>query len=412
MEKLYDIAVIGDGLIGTTLARLLAINNWQVIHFCRKSPPWDTGLALSLNQSSRRILMDAGIWQHIPANMIGRFDCVQVWDSDGYQLDFTDDKGLPGYVVQQRDLLRALRVGDPTDNPVTKITTPIKRLTTHNAEIETTTGDHWQARLIIAADGADSKTREQAKIQRQVISYRQNALVGQVCCEKKHGHIARQFFLPTGPLALLPQADENDCFVVWSANLNEASRLQEVSTDTFARELEKASDHILGKLSLTGELKIWPLRRLEACDYFCDRLVLAGDTAHVPHPLAGIGANLGLMDAQCLVTTLAQAKDRGWDIGTRRVLRAYERRRRPVNHLALTVMDTLKYIFAAQGAFLPSVRRFGMRGLAATPSCQRWLARAAAGLYDDWPWQQTTVTEEPPSYHKNNPASRHPEASC
>ena len=385
-----DVAVIGDGLVGQALAQLLVKNGWRVAHFCRRLEPRDTGLSLSLNLSSQRMLMEAGIYQHIPADAFGWFDRVRIWDSNDNQLDFSDETSMPGCIIPQQELLQAMKAAASRAATITRVTDTIKRVAAGHAEIETTTGKKWRAQLIIAADGADSRARSEAGISWQSRFYRQNALVCPVRCEKKHERIARQIFLLSGPLALLPQADENHCFIVWSTTPRETDFLQKLSPDAFARKLKTASHDVLGDMCLTGDRKIWPLRRLEADDYFRHRLVLVGDAAHVPHPLAGIGANMGLMDAACLASILTHAASRGLDIGSRRVLRSYERRRRPINRLALTAMDTIKYAFAARTPLLRSVRRYGLSGLAASPPCQRLLARAAAGLYDDWPRRPAT----------------------
>jgi 2-octaprenylphenol hydroxylase len=208
-----------------------------------------------------------------------------------------------------------------------------------------------------------------------------------VCCtalsERPHGEVARQRFLSTGPLASLPLADPRRSAIVWSTSTEQARALMRETDQGFRRRLEAGLDSALGAIVAIGPRSGFPLVRAHAEHYTTERVVLIGDAAHRIHPLAGQGANLGIMDAAALAEVLEDA--RGSDPGERRVLRRYERWRKGENLAMMLVMDAFKEVF---GTGLLPVRLLRNLGLSTTdrlPPLKRLIMRRAAGLAGDLP---------------------------
>jgi 2-octaprenylphenol hydroxylase len=214
-------------------------------------------------------------------------------------------------------------------------------------------------------------------------AYHQEALVGHVRTAKPHEHTAWQRFLPAGPLALLPLADGR-CSMVWSIAHLESERLCALEPPEFDAELTAASDAALGACTLTTGLARFPLKLQYALHYVQTRAVLLGDAAHVVHPLAGQGLNLGLMDCAALTQVLADAGGPS-RLGDLRVLRRYERWRRSENLLATAALDGLERLFAHPSRVVAGLRRAGLEALQRAPMLKQRLVRQALGLAGDVP---------------------------
>jgi 2-octaprenylphenol hydroxylase len=201
--------------------------------------------------------------------------------------------------------------------------------------------------------------------------------------EQDHARTAWQRFLPTGPLALLPLPDGRSS-LVWSTSRAEAARLRALPRVEFDAELTSASGAVLGHCETVTPLAAFPLALQYALHYVLPRIVLLGDAAHVVHPLAGQGLNLGLLDCATLVEELKAARDvRAF--GDMAVLRRYERRRRSENLLAATAFDGLERLFANSNPALAWLRSAGLDAVAGLPFVRRQFARRALGLSGDVP---------------------------
>jgi 2-octaprenylphenol hydroxylase len=218
-----------------------------------------------------------------------------------------------------------------------------------------------------------------------VRDYHQCAVCCTVVSEKPHGEVARQRFLETGPLAFLPLCDPQRSAIVWSTQ-SEAARLLLRETDhDFRRRLTAAFDSALGAILETGPRTAFPLVRGHASRYTGERVALIGDAAHRIHPLAGQGANLGLMDAATLAEVLQDAHRAGLDLGELRVLRRYERWRKGENTAMMLVMDVFKEVFGTGLAPVRLLRNLGLSATDAAIPLKRWIMRRAAGLEGDLP---------------------------
>jgi 2-octaprenylphenol hydroxylase len=244
--------------------------------------------------------------------------------------------------------------------------------------------DPIEARLVVGTDGASSRVRELAGITAIGWSYEQRGLVCNVSTEKQHRRTAWQRFLPTGPLAFLPLADGR-CSIVWSADVAEADALMKLGDDAFRHRLHEAFGGELGAITNAGRRAAFPLRMLHAERYVQPHLVLAGDAAHVVHPLAGQGVNLGLLDVAALAEVLADAKQEGRDIGDLRVLQRYERWRRGDNLVMTAATDGLKRLFGSSNPLLKFARNRGLGVVNATTPLKNLFIRHAMGIAGDLP---------------------------
>jgi 2-octaprenylphenol hydroxylase len=236
---------------------------------------------------------------------------------------------------------------------------------------------------LIGADGPESATRALLGIETAGHAYLQDALVAHVHTAKPHGSTAWQRFLDTGPLAFLPMPDGRSS-IVWSATLSEAARLRAMTPEEWGAALTAASGAVLGDCVASTAPASYPLKLQYAVEYTRPRAVLLGDAAHVVHPLAGQGMNLGLLDCAELAAVLAEAGGAGW-FGEYRLLRSYERRRRTENLSAATAFDALERLFANGSPMMAGLRRAGLGALDQMPPLKRVLAQRALGLAGDVP---------------------------
>jgi 2-octaprenyl-6-methoxyphenol hydroxylase len=233
------------------------------------------------------------------------------------------------------------------------------------------------ARLLVAADGRRSGLAERAGIRRQGWGYGQTALVACVSHERPHQGIARQVFLPGGPLAILP-LQGNRSSIVWSEA--EAARIAALDDAGFLAVLRPRFGPDLGEIALAGPRFTYPLSLSLAERYVAPRLALVGDAAHGVHPIAGQGLNLGLRDVAALAEVLVEARRRGEDIGAADVLARYQGWRRFDSTTLALGMDTVNRVFAADNPLLRLGRDLGMALVQAVPPLRRGFIRQAAGL--------------------------------
>jgi 2-octaprenylphenol hydroxylase len=251
-------------------------------------------------------------------------------------------------------------------------------VTAAGARLRLADGRELAATLVIGADGTESSVRRLAGIATAGHSYDQDALVAHVRTARGHARTAWQRFLPTGPLALLPLPDGR-VSIVWSTARTAAARLLALPRAAFDAELTEASGAVLGACATDTRIAAFPLKVQYALNYVAPRVVLLGDAAHVVHPLAGQGLNLGLLDCAVLVEELAAARDVR-SFGDLAVLRRYERRRRSENLLATAALDGLERLFSNANPALTRLRSAGLDTVARLPLVRRQFARRALGL--------------------------------
>ena len=391
-----EVLIVGCGPAGATLAGLLGRKGIDcvVIEAADRAVDPDAidPRALAITVASSNILNEFGLWDRLPPDRIGYFRRMLVWDANGrgrIGFDCTDlHQATLGYIIEQSVLQHTLNeVLDFIPSVTVHRGESLLELNWRNDHIEVVlaNGGAVSSKLVVAADGFNSPTRDLAGIDYYIHDYDQTAVASVVTTEFPHEDIARQRFMTSGPLAFLPMAGTNQNAVIWSTLPAHARQLAEMKADEFHAELQDAIENALGRIRDSGPRSAFPLKRARAGQYCRDRLVLVGDAAHSIHPLAGQGANLGLLDVACLAQILLQAKGKGRDFGNRNILRKYERWRKGDNEIMMKVMDGFKYLFEKQREPLPVMRNTGMNLVDGLGPVKHWIMRRAMGLAGDLP---------------------------
>jgi 2-octaprenyl-6-methoxyphenol hydroxylase len=252
------------------------------------------------------------------------------------------------------------------------------------AEVTLADGRTLTGRILVGADGRRSGTAQRAGIRRTGWDYGQTALVCAIAHERPHDGIAHQFFMPAGPLAILPLPG-NRSSIVWSERTERAAEIAALDDDAYLEALRPAFGDFLGKIELAGERYSYPLSLSIAERFVADRLALVGDAAHGVHPIAGQGLNLGLRDVAALAEVLTEAKRRGEDIARTDVLARYQTWRRFDTTAMAVATDAFNRLFSNDNAALRTLRDLGMGAVQAVPGLRRRFIREAAGLTGDVP---------------------------
>ena len=394
----YDLVIAGGGMVGSTLACALRDADLKIAllesaPLERIRPGEETDLRVSaVNRASQRIFAAVGAWSGMTAWRVSPFRDMRVWDAGGFgQIHFdsaTLGEPLLGWIIENRVIQYAL-LERVRQLPAVDLLCPAALETAWPKDaggwrVRLTDRREFTTRLLVGADGAQSKVRELAEIDTRGWSYHQKALVANVRTAEPHQETAWQRFLPTGPLAFLPLHDGR-CSIVWSTTPEQADQLLALDEYDFAHMLTEAFERRLGEIVQVGPRGAFPLRLQHARAYVKPGLALIGDAAHVVHPLAGQGVNLGLLDAATLAEVLLDGLAAGHEVGTLRVLRRYERWRKSDNLPMLGIMDGFKRLF---GNSLPPVRLLRNLGLNLTDAAgplKNAMARRAMGLEGDLP---------------------------
>jgi len=412
MSRDFDVLIVGAGAVGSVMAALLLARKQaspgRVAIIAERAglaagaaaahaqagvgaEDWDLRV-FALSRASQRLLQSCGAWQLLPPERVFAYERMVVWDAGGAahgagSLTFDcAEIGEPnlGFIVDGRALNEACRRAAALAGAV-GIEASVRSVALGStfARIGLADGRELDGKLLIAADGAASKTRELLGIETAGHAYHQDALVAHVRTAEPHGASAWQRFLPAGPLAFLPLPDGRSS-IVWSVGRAEAQRLRALDATGFAAALRSASAAVLGDVELTTRVASYPLHLQYALDYARPRAVLLGDAAHTIHPLAGQGLNLGFLDCASLAEELGEARDPDL-LGDYRLLRRYERRRKSENLLAATALDGLERLFAAPDPIAGPLRRYGLEAVGKLPFIKRRLAERALGLAGDVP---------------------------
>ena len=392
-----EVLIVGGGVIGGSMALLAASSGVECILVERNSSfaagtPSTDARTLAVSLASRKILSALQIWQQLPQEETGLFKHMHVWDENGNGSVYFDSADIGqstlGYIVRQSALVSALEsvLAQHSDISVHSGAEPVSISDDDVAiKVRLSDGIEVSAKVLIAADGAGSRIRQLAGIDYPAHQYRQTAVAAIVTTAEDHGHTARQRFLTDGPLAFLPMADPHNCGVVWSTTPARAAQLLAVEKAEFQQELADAFEHTLGAVTDVGIRQSFPLQRAQARHYCSDRVVLVGDAAHCVHPLAGMGANLGLLDAACLSQVISEAVMKGRDPGDSAVLRKYERWRKGENFMVMMTLEGLKYLFENQALPVPTLRNAGMGLYNSAQALKNFTMRRATGLAGDLP---------------------------
>jgi 2-octaprenyl-6-methoxyphenol hydroxylase len=391
-----DVVIAGGGLVGRTLALALAKLAPQGFRIAlidaepartNGSGAAEDARALALSAATRNLFSALDLWPLL-APQAQAIETIEITDSTlnaalrPYFLGFADElKGAGAFMVEHGDLRRVLSaaVAKEAAIEIRSAETAIGFETdAFGVTVQLGSGDTTEARLLVAADGKRSELRERAGIKCVGWSYPQMGIVTTVAHARPHHGKAVQHFLPSGPFAVLPLTG-NRSSIVWTEETERGQAIMAADEDRFLDELTKRFGLKLGEIALAGPRQSFPLDLQIARSFIADRLGLIGDAAHVVHPLAGQGLNIGMRDVAALAETVIEAARLGLDIGAAPQLERYERWRRFDSASSAAVMDGLNRLFSNNSAPLRTLRDLGLGLVDRAPPLKRFLAREAAG---------------------------------
>jgi 2-octaprenyl-6-methoxyphenol hydroxylase len=407
MEKTCDVIISGAGMAGMTLALALAQNGLKPV-LIERQPLTDQldagydGRASAIAYSCFRQWNVLGVGEKL-APLSCRMDEIMVTDGHlpgaatkaplPFYLHFrsqeisdrTGDEPL-GYMVENRHIRTALydaitAAGIDVIAPAT-----IETIEENPSRISVTlnTGDSLTAPLLVGAEGRQSKLREWAGIRNIAWDYGQSAVVVTVKMQHPHNHVAYEYFLTSGPFAILPLTDNRAC-IVWSESHDKAKALMGVRDELFFAHFQERFGEFLGEVELVGPKFIYPLGLSLAEDMHKGRLALLGDSAHGIHPIAGQGLNLGLKDVAALAEVVIEAARLGEDIGSELVLERYGKWRRFDNVTTSLATDGFVHLFSNNNWVLRPLRGLGMGMVNRIGVFRRFFMEDAGGATGDLP---------------------------
>ena len=391
-----DIAVVGAGMIGCATAALFARLGLQVgLIDQNRLASWDEATygprVSAINPASSNLFRQLGVWDEIEKRRVSPYRHMCVWeDGTSARISFhAQELNLPelGHIVENNVVVSAL-AEKLAQNYNVRILEGLSitdcRYESERVVLETGTDQAITCSLVVGADGANSNVRQLSGIDTRKYEYGQDAIVTTVSVEKTHGETAWQSFLPSGPVALLPLANGN-CSIVWSSDSDFSRNLMAMEDNSFGDALTDIFGNELGRVQPVDERLCFPLRQHHASQYIARHTALVGDAAHVTHPLAGLGANIGFMDAAALAETTGDAMDRGKGIGGHATLRRYERWRKGDNAFILEMMKGFKNLFGSSHGTVKTARRLGLSTADNLAPLKEMFALHATGLQGDVP---------------------------
>ena len=395
-----DILIAGGGLNGPALGIALAQAGLRVTVVDARPAPARAeagfdGRAYALALASKRLLSVTGIWPRIaksqPILKIKASDGVAGQGPSPLWLGFDSaelEEGPMGFMVEDRHLYAAFLEAMQETPGLTLLsgeTVTEQQVTPQAVTVTLASGRQITARLLVGCDGRQSGVAQRAGIQRSGWGYGQTALVTAIHHEKNHEGTAHQFFMPAGPLAILPLAGGHHSSIVWSEADSTAQAIQALDDEGYLAALRPRFGDFLGTLTLAGARFTYPLNLTLANHFVAPRVALVGDAAHGVHPIAGQGLNLGLRDVAALAEVVVEATRRGEDIGSLVTLETYQRWRRFDSTTLALGMDTVNRVFSNGNPILRAGRDLGLGLVNAIPSLRRGFMRQAAGLTGELP---------------------------
>lgn len=399
-----DIVIVGAGMVGTTLALALKDSGLSIVILesnattykeFKVDTPFEPRVS-AISIASQRVLQYVGAWAGVAARRISPYSQMYVWDGSGTgHIEFEAaavHQPILGHIIENRVIQDALL------EQLEKANDKITLLSEVELESLERTAEGWnivlkdclqiKAKLVVGADGARSKVRQLADIKTREWDYFHQAIVTSVRCEKPHQQTAWQRFTDEGPLAFLPlslNGDEHWCSIVWSLPPTVAEQVMALDDKAFCKRLGESLEHKLGNIEKADPRLCIPLRQRHAKRYIQQGLAVIGDAAHVIHPLAGQGVNLGFMDAAALAETILEAVAQGEEISTAKVLSRYERSRMPHNLGMMAAMETFERLFQADPLPVRWLRNTGLKMVNQLPEAKALFVRRALGIEGSLP---------------------------
>ena len=382
--KTYDLIIVGAGIAGKATSLRLAQLGLKILHIApsfdtefvgNDAQVWDSRI-YALSASTKHLLEKIHVWNALDVERIQVVSDMRIYGDSGVAGDELHFSAYSATVPQLAWIVESGHI-EKTLDQACKFQGLIQRVTDklvdfksdqESVTVTTESGETYGAKLLLAADGARSLIREKLQIETAINAYEQTAVVANFEVEKHHQGTACQWFLPGGEiLALLPLPNKK-VSMVWSARTEHAEQLKKLGADELCETVAKAAGGQV--FEKTGALKMltapqgFPLRRMRAKRVIapsdCPRIVLIGDAAHVMHPLAGQGLNLGLRDVASLGDIL-EGRESFREIDNPVILRRYERARSGDTDILLFVTDQLQKLFASEAGRLKELRNIGIR---------------------------------------------------
>ncbi|HVH74556.1 MAG TPA: UbiH/UbiF/VisC/COQ6 family ubiquinone biosynthesis hydroxylase [Stellaceae bacterium] len=391
-----ELVIAGAGLTGLLLALACAGAGLPVALVDREDPAamqseaFD-GRSSAIAKGSQQVLAALGLWAEIAPEAEPILE-IRVADDDSPLFLHYDHRELGrgeplGYIVENRVLRRVLLAHAralPSLEFLARRTVAAVEAGPAAATVRLSDGGSLRTRLVAAADGQRSRLRAAAGIKTVEWRYPQTAIVATVRHERPHGGIAVEHFLPAGPFAILPMTERRSS-IVWTEEAALAPRLLALPEAEFAAELQARFGDFLGAVEPVGPRSSYPLALMQAERYCAPRLALVGEAAHLIHPIAGQGLNLGIRDVAALAELAIDARRLGLDIGAEGVLRDYQRWRRADAVLLAAVTDGLNRLFSNSLPPLKLARDLGLAAVDRMPPLKRLFMRHAMGTLGDLP---------------------------
>ncbi len=404
-QEQYDLLIIGGGMIGASMACAIAnlplrIAIIEAFPFRANNQPSYDARSIALAYGSKRIFETLDLWsamaqdatpiEHIHISNKGQFGVTRLHAKDE-RLDAL------GYVLENRIIGNALLEKiSGYDNIDLICPAKLESLEIHADQALVTISENdkkrqLQAKLIIGADGGNSKVREILNIKTSTKDYQQTAIISNVTPGKPHQNIAYERFTPQGPIAVLPMSD-NRCSLVLTVNSDQTDEVMAMNNESFLAYLEKRFGYRTGGFTQTSKRFSYPLSLMKIKQHYKHRAVIIGNAAHTLHPIAGQGFNLGIRDVSSLAEVIADAVKQQQDIGDISVLEKYKQQRDTDQKKVAFITDSLANIFSNDFYPLAKARSKGLLLVDLMPSTKHLLAKEAMGISGKLPKLSRGVT--------------------
>ncbi len=402
MTKLSaEITIVGAGIVGASLALAIAPSGLNIclIDAGAEKPatPKDSDYrprVSAINLATMQFFKHLEVWKSIHDTRVSAYSQMQVWDANSTaRIEFISDEtqfDQLGYIIENDLMVECLLENLASyENVHIFANTTIGGIEqTDQNQIVIINSQRIETKLLVGADGQDSATRKLLNIPVETGHFNQKAIVARIQTELPHQQTAYQCFHSSGPLAYLPLAD-GSCSIVWSCDDAYAKQLLDLDQQEMESRIAQGLEHKLGEVTLLSKPVGFALKQVHAQRYITDRAALVGDAAHRTHPLAGLGANIGVLDTAALAQVLLEKHSAGRDIGLLRNLRPYERWRRGQNTAVLGAMQGFKSVFGSDHPTLSAIREIAMNSVDNSNSLKSLLNNYAMGtsqhLFADLP---------------------------